>query len=434
MGRIRRILDAAVVNVIARVTLGVFFRHIEVVGAENVPASGPVLVVANHVNNLIDPMLLLAFRGRTPRFLAKSTLWAHPVVMPLLALAGALPVYRKQDGEDVRRNRETFDRALRELSAGGAVAIFPEGRSHNEPGSLPLKTGATPLKTGAARIALEATAAPQRLPLRVLPVGLVYEEKERFRSRVLVLVGRPLEVAEEADLYERAPREAVRVLTHRLYGALAELVPPFSSWEQARLVDAAVEAVAGEEAAVLPLSERWTLWRRFASRHRALRDVDPDRAGLLVEAVRRFETTRGTAWNRVRTVGSPLRRPRRWPPGAGLVLWPIHAIGFVLNVLPFQLPGWIARRFTRTPDEPATYKILSALLVFPAVWALEALVAGLLAGPLAALAVALIAPVSGYLALLIYESRPQRALAPPPPDLEPTRIALRQEILSLLDR
>jgi 1-acyl-sn-glycerol-3-phosphate acyltransferase len=425
MGRIRGILDVVVMGV-ARVTLGVFFRHIEVVGAENVPASGPLLVVANHVNNLIDPMLLLAFRGRTARFLAKSTLWAHPVVMPLLALAGALPVYRKQDGEDVRRNRETFDRALRELAAGGAVAIFPEGRSHNEPGGLPLKTGA-------ARIALEATAAPQSLPLRVLPVGLVYEEKERFRSRVLVLVGRPLEVAAEAALYERAPREAVRALTHRLYGALAELVPPFSTWEQARLVDAAVEAVAGAEAAALPLSERWSLWRRFASRHRALRDVDPDRAGLLVEAVRRFETTRGTAWNRVRTVGSPLRRPARWPAGAGLVLWPIHALGFLLNVVPFQLPGWIARRFTRTPDEPATYKILSALLVFPAVWGLEALAAGLLAGPLAALAMAVIAPASGYLALLIHESRPQKGGAPAPPELEPERIALRREILSLLD-
>lgn len=424
MGRIRGILDVVVAGV-ARLTTGVFFRDIEVVGAESIPSAGPFLVVANHVNNLIDPMLLLALVRPTPRFLAKHTLWGHPVVAPLLALAGALPVYRKQDGADVSHNRETFDRARRVLARGGAVALFPEGRSHNEPGGLPLKTGA-------ARIALDAEAGPHRHGLRIVPVGLMYEDKERFRSRVLVLIGQPLDVTEEASRYAHAPRAAVRELTLRMYAALAELVPPFTTWEQARLVDAAVEAVAGEKAADLPLSERWSLWRRFYSRHRTLRDTDPDRASLLVEAVRRFETTRGTPWGRVRTVGSPLRRPRRWPPGAGLVLWPIYALGVALNVLPFHVPGWIARRLTRTPDEPATYKILSALLVFPAAWAAECAVAALLGGPVAAAVVAVVAPVSGYFALRIHESRPEPA-SPPSPDLEPERAALRREILAILD-
>jgi hypothetical protein len=114
------------------------------------------------------------------------------------------------------------------------------------------------------------------------------------------------------------------------------------------------------------------------------------------------------------------------------VLWPIYAVGAALNALPYHVPGWIARRLTRTPDEPATYKTLSALLVFPAAWAAECVVAGVLAGPAAALAVAVVAPVSGYLALRIYESRPQPVSAPPA-ELEPERMALRREILAILD-
>ena len=55
---------------LARLLVGVFYRRIEVVGAERVPAAGPLLLVANHGNSLIDPLLLLACLPRPARFLA----------------------------------------------------------------------------------------------------------------------------------------------------------------------------------------------------------------------------------------------------------------------------------------------------------------------------------------------------------------------------
>jgi 1-acyl-sn-glycerol-3-phosphate acyltransferase len=154
---------------LAHLTLGVFFRDVEMVGRERIPPGVPLLVIANHVNNLIDPMVILGYTGVKPRFLAKSTLWRHPIVAPVLLLLGALPVYRRRDGAPVERNFETFARCRVALARGETIAIFPEGYSHNEP-------GAVPLKTGAARIALEA-GAHGALGLRVLPIGIVYEDK-----------------------------------------------------------------------------------------------------------------------------------------------------------------------------------------------------------------------------------------------------------------
>ena len=87
-----------------RLMLGLFFRDVEMVGRERIPPGVPRLVIANHVNNLIDPMVIMGYTGLRPRFLAKSTLWRHPIVAPALLLLGALPVYRRRDGAPVERN------------------------------------------------------------------------------------------------------------------------------------------------------------------------------------------------------------------------------------------------------------------------------------------------------------------------------------------
>src|SRR5688572_15842142 len=106
----RPILDP-VASSLAQVMTGVFFRSVERSGTDRIPGDAPLLIVANHVNSLADPLLLMGFVSGRARMLAKSTLWSHPVLGPLLVFAGALPVYRRRDaGEDVTKNLGTFAR------------------------------------------------------------------------------------------------------------------------------------------------------------------------------------------------------------------------------------------------------------------------------------------------------------------------------------
>lgn len=396
-GRLRTYLDAAVA-LLARAVSRIFFQQVEVLDAERVPRGHPLVVVANHENNLVDPLLLAGFLGVRPRFLAKSTLWSHPVVAPLLVLAGALPVHRRQDpGSDLARNLGTFARCHAELARGAAVALFPEGTSHNRPHRLPLKTGA-------ARIALEAEARYGPLGLRILPVGLVYEDKGRFRSRVIVQVGPPIDPAPEAAAYAAEPGAAVRRLTARIAAALAEVTLNHASWEEARLVGRASALLTETRPGRAPtFAEVWPVRQRVWRTYQALRRDDPARAEQLARDVSGYEQAlgaRGLTPEDALLVADARGMATRWQTVAGLVVVaPLALAGVLLNLVPYRVIDWIARQATRTPDQPATYKVLGALIFFPLAWAAQATLAWVWAGPATAALTAMGAPLAGYAAL-----------------------------------
>ena len=118
---------------LARLLLRIFFRRVEVVGAELVPADQPVIFALNHPSALVDPLFILALAGRPVSFLAKEPLFRMPVIGAAIRAAGCLPVYRAQDAADVSKNRGTFEAARQLLAHGQAIAIFPEGTSHETP-------------------------------------------------------------------------------------------------------------------------------------------------------------------------------------------------------------------------------------------------------------------------------------------------------------
>lgn len=421
------------VSALGWLSVRLFFRDIELLGAERIPHGGPLLLVANHNNSLMDPILLIGALHLRARILAKSTLWSHPVVAPLLVLAGALPVYRRIDpGARVARNFETFAACRNALAAGGVVALFPEGRSHNQPRPLPLKTGA-------ARIALETEAAHGPLGLRIVPAGITYEAKDRFRSRVLIQVGEPLDPTPELTSYGGSPRRAAQSLTDRIARALEAEMVGHESWEESRLVGLAVALLLSRPE--VPLSEQWALRRTVLEAYGALREHDLPRARELTAKFARYDRELARLRLTDAEVASTAPpRPRTHPAlGAAALL------GGALNYVSYFVPGWVARRLTRTPDEPATYKLITSLFAFPLSWAAEAAVAGALLGPAAALAMLLVAPLAGYACLAyhdrtgrFYPGQPQRGVRVLDPetmaDLRQERAALADEARELLAR
>src|ERR1700733_7432607 len=80
-----------------RVATRVFFRQIEVVGVEHVPADGAVIFAGNHPNSLIDPILIITTCGRKVHFAAKDTLFKGRLMRAVLRGLGAVPSKRRDD-------------------------------------------------------------------------------------------------------------------------------------------------------------------------------------------------------------------------------------------------------------------------------------------------------------------------------------------------
>jgi len=392
---------------LARLLLKAFFREVEVAGAERIPLHRPLVLVANHVNGLIDPLLLMGPLPVLPRFLAKSTLWKNPVVRPFVDLAGAIPVYRRQDeGSDPAKNAETFSRSHELLAAKGALALFPEGTSHSDPA---LK----PLKTGAARIVLEAERKFPGLGARIVPVGLLFDAKQAFRSRALVQVGEPLDPAPEIALDAQDPVAAARALTARIDGALKEVTLNYETWEDARLIARAADLYRHRGLA-LPtrgsLAEGVAFRRAFLERYRDLRAKYPEKVAAAAECVREYDRLLEAFHLRDDQVGaayppSPVARFVGRALLRLLVHLPLAALGTVLNYPTYRLIGEIVKRATRDPDQTATFKVFGALLLFPLTWIAEGWLIGHYLGGRIGLAVALLAGPTGYIALLFHDRR-----------------------------
>ena len=312
---------------------------------------GPLLLVGNHPNALIDPALLIAVSTRPLTFLAKEPIFRMPLLGSLVRALGALPVVRAQD--DPRRMRENLaalGTAAQGLASGRAVALFPEGRSHSEP-----SLGA--LKTGAARLALQAA-----VPVRIVPVGLTYGEKERFRSAVRVEFGPALDV-----LPQEAEADRVRALTDRIAESLRRLTLDLAAWEDLPLIEAADALYVLATDAPARDAERQRLFARGLA---LLRAEQPDRVATLADEVlafqRRLAVTRADAsdlgiryrpWTVLRFVLRNL---------LALVLGlPLAALGAVVFALPVFV-GKLALKLSRTePDMVATVKLLAALALGP---------------------------------------------------------------------
>ncbi|NBJ70476.1 MULTISPECIES: lysophospholipid acyltransferase family protein [Clostridia] len=143
--------------------------RIHVIGKENVPESGPVIICSNHISNF-DPPVVGITSPRNIYFMAKGELFEHPLLGKLLTSIQAFPVKRGM------RDRNALRKGLQVLEAGHTLGLFPEG-TRSKTGEL-----RKPL-AGAGFFALRSAAA-------IVPCAIIGSYKP-FR-RLKVVYGEPI--------------------------------------------------------------------------------------------------------------------------------------------------------------------------------------------------------------------------------------------------
>jgi 1-acyl-sn-glycerol-3-phosphate acyltransferase len=104
---------------VSRMFLSTLYK-VEIIGEENIPKEGGVILCCNHIHNF-DPPLLGAYIRREVNYMAKQELFEQPVLKQLLPKLGAFPVRRGMSDKQALRT------ALKFLKEGRMLGIFPEG-------------------------------------------------------------------------------------------------------------------------------------------------------------------------------------------------------------------------------------------------------------------------------------------------------------------
>lgn len=399
---IRRVIVAVV-----GLALRIYFQRIEVTGVEHVPLNTPVIFVLNHPNALVDPVFLFSLAPRPVSFLAKAPLFRMPIIGYLVKALDSLPVYRRQDeGEDVSKNQETFVAARKLLARGGTIGICPEGVSHDAPG---LK----PIKTGAARISLAAVATGEVSELKIVPAGLYYTSKTRFRSDALLYFGNPIAVAPvQLEPDGTPPRDAVRQLSSQIEKALREVILDAKHEEELQTTARAeriFSSASNGDGEPESLKDELRLQQRFIKAYPILQSLHPERLRRLELRMLRFEAELNQAGvdteelspprSTMRVVWAIIRRTILFL----LMLGPA-LIGTVTHYPAYKLGGLLATRLSRDSDDIiSTIKIISALLLFPLTWIILTVLGYVYFGWLVALLALVVIPFCGYAAILFYE-------------------------------
>ncbi|MBV8515970.1 MAG: 1-acyl-sn-glycerol-3-phosphate acyltransferase [Acidobacteria bacterium] len=372
---------------LARAGTSLFFDAIEIEGAP--PADGPLLVVANHTNGLVDGLVITAAIQRRVSLTAKSTLKKNPLLAAIIWLADAVPLYRRQDAVDVAKNLDSFAAVRARLAGGGAVCIFPEGQSHSD-------ASMREFKTGAARIALGCRG----IGLKIVPVGLEYDAKQRFRSSVIVRFGDAI----DADAFDD-----IHALTNELEARVGQLATQFRSVREMLWLRWTAELLATNAENPRPLDRESSTFAARAKRIAELRDAyeranRDDVVDLVAElrAYRRELRRLGIAPHEVWLSMHPLQALFFTIRELELLLagGAIAAIGAVQHGLAFLADRVVTKKTSIDLDHWASNAIFYGFALFPLVTILGIAIVAALAGWRWALLYALAAPFT-----LVYSIR-----------------------------
>jgi glycerol-3-phosphate O-acyltransferase/dihydroxyacetone phosphate acyltransferase len=359
-----------------RIAVRIFFKSIHITDKENIPAKGPLIIVANHPNTFMDPIIIATILNRKIFFLAKGGLFKSGFAKWLLPKFNMIPVYRKQDeAGDLHKNEDTFDKCYEHLENNGVILIFPEGTSITE-------RKLREIKTGAARIALGAEAKNDfRLGVKILQIGLNYSNPQFFKSDLFVKIDQPTDVRAYANEYKIDPFKTALQLTEQIKTRLEEHIINIENNYLDSLL-ANIETIYKIKLArelgfsLKEKEEDFILTKNIAERLHYFYESDPLRVSLLDEKMSRY-------LNALHKLGIPdaiMRKDYRnnsFLKNNTLSLlyliagFPFYLYGLINNYLPYRIPGLIARKISREREYYAPIAMVTGIFTFLIFYSLQ---------------------------------------------------------------
>ncbi len=358
-----------------------FFREVEVNGLENVPTDRGGIVIAWHPNGMVDPALIFSTFPREVVFGARHGLFQWPMLGWIMRQLGTVPIYRRQDlkampmEEQRLKNAESLQNLTNRISEGAFSALFPEGVSHDDP-------CLRQLKSGAARIFDAAYQSSSIKPV-IIPVGLHYDHKQRFRSSVLVNIHPPMVLPDELWLIEDA-KERAEMMTQEMEKTLTEAIYAMEDWEMHRNFHRAAMLIRAERLSQegrvgsASIAEKVIGVARLWNGYHQRKEQYPERVQQIIDRVEQYRLD----MEALGLLDHQLDGDPRWISRRILVILALQTVLYMLLLPPLLLVGYMinfptmflirytVRNFVQLEKDRASVQLFSSIALYPTTWVL----------------------------------------------------------------
>lgn len=359
-----------------------FYGKKEVHGLKNIPRKEAVILAPNHQNALMDALILLYSAPQDVVFLARADIFSKKLLAFFLNSMKMLPVFRQRDGaSELGKNVDIFDISVDVLHNHHYLCVMPEGNHGNQ---RRLRT----IVKGIFRIAFKAQEEYGNKPfVKILPAGFDVGHYVKQNQTLLIQYGKPIEVSEYWDLYVENNARGINALKARLreemlplminiendefYETIMELKPIFNP-EMREIM-----GITGEK-----LIDKFHADKELIVRLEDLAEKDPEPVRELAAKVDAYTTGMKQQnirdWT-VRDHGYGVPR-RVWRYLTLIVTFPLFLFGFIINAVPYLLPGYLVRNVKDIQFHSSLKSALGFLLLFPLVYFLETVAFALFSG------------------------------------------------------
>ncbi len=319
-----------------------YYRNIRTEGFPTKEPEGPLFILSNHPNALMDPLVIVSQFRRPVFFLANAGMFRHPFANWFLNTFFCIPIERPKDVGRILSNADSFRRSREHLESGGALYIAPEGTCYRE-------YRIRPLKTGTARIALDLLRVGHVDQANFLIAGIHYADPPSFRSRFFVRFAPMITLRREELSGPEGHWEDVINLTQRLEQTMQSVVPHTVG---------ELDTILSQSAEVFRPALRKSNWVQRLYTMRDLMNAKGDDAPNWLTNVKRILGEEGLSsmdpnW---------LNRPAHWRIAlfAPVVLWVL-----LHHILIFGIPELLRRLSKVDKVYDATVRYLSAIISYP---------------------------------------------------------------------
>ena len=397
------------IKLIVKFAIEIFFDEVEIHCEEYIPKEGPLIIAANHPSSIMDALVVGVKTPRKIHYIGHSGLFSSTVKSKFLYAMGIIPVYRREDNtENVEDNTNMFRAAYKILEGGKCIGIFPEGTSQTDRKVLNLKTGT-------ARIALGAEKQNDfNLGLSIVPLGLYFTARHRFRSKVLLNFGKPIHISDFKEIYEEDEFEGVHKLTERISDELVKLTVNVKKSELdgfvidlEKIYKANLKDDLDEGELLRSKSDVFKdlyLTQQLADAVTYYMEKSPDDVNALIQDVKNYRLKLDRLQLRDSQLQNDIKKSnvsrRSWK----IMLWsiagfPFWVAGVLTNYIPYKFAGYFGRKVGYEETKTSSALMIGGGFGFLLFYSLETFLVYLYFTPFIAFSFLLMLPVIGFVSL-----------------------------------